>query len=425
MTLVRIKKRLWKKARATRGLRSRASHSRKWIPTRPSLFSQSHRWRDEVHFDNVLNRGQRPDYEGFISSSEGGPRTPTRAGSQHLLTTTPTSTPRRQLLRPEPSSNWSTRSAPADLESARARLFSTPTRSRRVPPGPADDEVEKTLRKPLPAAQRGTGPGTGKVGYNYFSEVIPSHDPAKTLVKIGFTTRTKGERLRQISRTCRHLSVVAGADPEDVMISLYPRAEALIKAELRDRLYDPKCRCAVATRKPPPRKGQHHYHREYFDVDVAIAREVTQRWRAFCEARPYDAKGNLRKFWGHRLAHLKQLRDTTRSGASSSPPPPPLRNGDDDDGELFESRRAQWARFVSPSTWEIYRFWLRYNGGKVWQRGGHTVSFFLALYIAVTGSLGSWLSLVLLAVLSMCICFVIVVDEFELPVSKPSWQAVS
>ncbi|KAI1821093.1 hypothetical protein F4861DRAFT_533221 [Xylaria intraflava] len=274
------------------------------------------------------------------------------------------------------SAHWSSESAPALLENNMTPdLNSTPSRRRRMGNGLSaqeiDDKIVEILKKPLTKKQL----DTDKTGNNYLFEVVPTGDPGKTIVKIGHTTGTEQRRLKQIGAQCGHFSIKQEEDPEGSPILLYHKAELLMQAELENFLYRFSCTCRRA-------------HREYFDLDKATAQEVIQRWRAFCESDPYDADGNLRPFWAHRLRRRKQLCGDMQDSLQ------------DLSGE--ERRRARWRRFSSPTKFEKIYFDVSYTSARLWMRRWHAVAFAQALVIAVI-TFPSAISFAWFTLISLCV----------------------
>ncbi|RYC59642.1 hypothetical protein CHU98_g6567 [Xylaria longipes] len=268
-----------------------------------------------------------------------------------------TSSTRRLLFPPRPSTPWSSKSAPALLEHTPKSDPNSPSDRKRKKGYKSasqdiDDRIIEVLLKPLSKTEL----AKDKVGNNYLFEVVPASDTEKVVVKIGHTTMSEQRRLKRISNQCNHFSMEREADPEGGPISLYQKAEKLMQAELYDCTYYFYCACGVA-------------HREYFDVDKTTAQKVIRRWRAFCELEPYDSKGKLRPFWVRRLQERNKLLRTNNGGRQGL-------------GEQ-EERGLRWNQFTTPTQLEKLSFEITEGWALVCRLKWEDVAFIEALAIAI------------------------------------------
>lgn len=203
-----------------------------------------------------------------------------------------------------------------------------------------------------------------------------AHDPDRTIIKIGCTEGAAHIRIKQIELRCQPILIEREAVPEGWLMPFYKRAEKLMHAHLSDRHHKFICACGTE-------------HREYFDVDAAAALAVVRLWRGFFESDPYDAAGELRPFWKHRLRQLKKVPHRDRAGS-------------EDLGEL-ERRRRRWEAFANPDPIEMYRFHAATIFAKVWPFRLPIIAVIEALLIVLFIFPNFLFSCVLFSFISACI----------------------
>ncbi|GKT61562.1 hypothetical protein ColTof4_02802 [Colletotrichum tofieldiae] len=179
------------------------------------------------------------------------------------------------------------------------------------------------------------GPKTVKErepGSIYLYKVKPRGSGLR-LLKIGRTQNHPKDRGKKISRVCGHLEVDEHAKAVARSIPFHGFAEKLILLELKN--YQHKWLCDCNTR-----------HNEYFQVGEDIAVEVFERWRDFCEKKPWDPSGKILPAWDQRLK--------TRSGF-------------DDPAQDFDHRKfaRRWTAFTAPMPFEE----LSSDAIRVWNSG--------------------------------------------------------
>ncbi|KAI0547093.1 hypothetical protein F4679DRAFT_555314 [Xylaria curta] len=345
----RIRKRSWKRVTSARSL-AKHLHSRKWRKPKYALSRRLSREHGGSAYPQQIDLPRQHKFSQLSADSSNDDE----SISNQDPSATPFSTPatRRLLFPPTPS-----RSAPALLEHDRENVFDRPRsrkrkKSDKISSRDVDDRITEVLLKRLSEKEL----KKDKIGKNYLFEVVPAGDTERVVVKIGHTTLSEERRLRAISNQCNHFSMERETDPEGSLIYLYQKAEKLMQAELYDCTYNFSCDCGVA-------------HREYFDVDKTTAREVSRRWRAFCELEPYDNNGILRPFWEQRL------RDHNTS----------YRKKNDQCQGLSkqEERRLRWERFTTPTRLEKLSFNVTYVWGCVCRIQWEDVAFIEALAISI------------------------------------------
>lgn len=124
-------------------------------------------------------------------------------------------------------------------------------------------------------------------GSIYFYKVKPRGSEVQ-LMKIGRTQNHPAKRLRQIIGTCRHVEMEEHAKAIARDVPFHGFAEKLIHTELSN--YQHKFQCACRTK-----------HTEYFQVSEDIAINVFERWRDFCQEKPWDENGKILRKWARRL----------------------------------------------------------------------------------------------------------------------------
>src|SRR3569833_593661 len=293
-----------------------------------------------------------------LADTAGSPPAPTRQERR--------SSQIRPQIQPGPAS------APAELPQTRNQPASLrrpdgPTKAHSAPTqtGPSstaarvvDGKIISILRRPLSKTQA----SSEIFGNNYVLEVVRNADKRKILVKVGYTKGEGKRRVKRIQDDCDHLSIKQQEDPEHVPIRLYQKAEALIKAELSAFEHKFHCECKVQ-------------HREYFDIEARVAREVSQRWRRFCRMEPYDNDGNLQPFWEHRI---RNMRPRSKSEKASD----------------HEMRAERWERFMNPTLFELASYDATSPIITLWRWRWHIITWFQSFTIAFITSPARWCLLV-------------------------------
>ncbi|EMR69352.1 hypothetical protein UCREL1_3627 [Eutypa lata UCREL1] len=277
-----------------------------------------------------------------------------------------------------------------------------------------NDEITEVLQRQLTDKQLSRSMSGQDVGNNYLFEVVLRRQPSvidanptdtsepqpqgstrssapppppppqeKRVVKIGVTRGPERVRLRQIQNTCGHALVEQQDDPEHEPIALYFKAEKLIHAELRNFAHGFDCRRCD------------RWHGEYFDVDAAAAREVVQRWRRFCQLRPYGSDGCLRPFWACRLRGWRK-RWGGRGGVDNDDDDDDGNDDDDDrgdDGDEEEEREKKWRRlrrrmrhwdrFANPTRLEFLWYDLTAPLDGLWRWRWHAIALLEGFAVAV------------------------------------------
>ncbi|KND88895.1 hypothetical protein TOPH_06425 [Tolypocladium ophioglossoides CBS 100239] len=278
----------------------------------------------------------------------------TRSLSRPLAQSPPAATP--DAKRPELSSEHETDATSygeASIEpqdqtqptstppSSAARKSSVPKKFKPIGSWEVNEKLENELRQ-----TQDTAKGL-KEGYNYVFSVVTAD--GSSLIKIGIASQVETRR-RDIAAKCGHKEVKT-LNHNQRRISEYKTAEKLIKIELHNFRYQFDCICKVS-------------HEEYFKVDENVALDVTQRWTAFCETKPWDEKGTLHPFWKNRLQKLPRKSDHCEKP------------------EEHEPLAERWSKFTNATQWAV----LSFNATSV-QRAiqpwrWHWVSLFQALYLA-------------------------------------------
>ncbi|KAI1274382.1 hypothetical protein F5Y07DRAFT_373572 [Xylaria sp. FL0933] len=319
-------------------------HRQSALTRRRSIYSPDRREKD-AHV--------RPVHEPRSESPTPSPKRDDHNLLQEISSPqSPPSTPRRPHPRPVPSTPWS---APAVLQH-----------------NSIDDKIIKVLRSPLSKAQM----KRDKVGHVYLFEVTTAGDPDRIIMKIGSTKMTEHERMRQIKDQCKHSSIHLEADPQGVPIVLFHKAEKLAQAHFVDRKSSFTCVCRTA-------------HGEYFDIDAATAQSAIQFWRAFCESDPYDAKGNLRPFWEHRLQQRKSWR-YWNSRTTKDPTD-------------LESRRLRWEAFANPTQYEKFWFEASRVASQAWPWRKEIIIGLQAVVIDIFVCPPSYISGIWVVLLAICL----------------------
>lgn len=136
------------------------------------------------------------------------------------------------------------------------------------------------------------------------------------LIKIGYTTNATSARLADWQRQCGNDNEDCGAEDRSsqVRVRNVKRVEALVHAELKQyRRKQYGCRC---------KKVQAHV--EWFEVDIALAQKVVEKWTTWLHERPrYEPRENgklleLEDGEAERLCVLVQLPSLAKLGAPSA-----------------------------------------------------------------------------------------------------------
>ncbi|RYP46978.1 hypothetical protein DL768_006901 [Monosporascus sp. mg162] len=261
-------------------------------------------------------------------------------------------TPAAETPAPQPEQTAQPRREASESPRAPSRCKGTPRQL--LKPSQVDAAIADILNRPLTKAQLNA---PGELGNNYVFEVIPKSDPSKRVVKIGVTKGSERYRLKQIKSHCKHVLVEDQQDdPEHVPVPFYLKAEKLIHAELQNFLYVFDCHCGDRSKS----------HSEYFDVDRATAQEITQRWRRFCQLRPYGADGRLTPFWDHRLRN-RNRRVSFESEESIYD---------------HDKRRQRWERFANPRRIEMVVYDIVAPLVKIWRWKWQVATILQSFYIA-------------------------------------------
>ena len=132
--------------------------------------------------------------------------------------------------------------------------------------------------------QQKLGLSDSEAGYIY----IFTRPQSPGFVKIGFS-RDPERRLRQWAAQCGYQPVLGYTSPRS---SNARRIEQLVFAELSTSRQRERCMNG---------SGCGREHREWFEIDVKTARESVEHWTKWIHAKPYDANGELCRFWAQAL----------------------------------------------------------------------------------------------------------------------------
>jgi hypothetical protein len=157
------------------------------------------------------------------------------------------------------------------------------------------------------------------IGYVYIIDVASR----KGVFKVGYTTKTE-KRYDAIEKKC-------GIKVAEMHIRGPTRhfkvLEKLVHADLKDYRCKFECRCSQA-------------HREWFEVDVEVAKRAVNRWTAFVEMEPWSPDPELTTFWKWRFHELSQRERKW--------------------GATLASRNMHLDRFISPLYVDYWPFLLWY-----------------------------------------------------------------
>ena len=367
----------WKNSGDSKPSRRRSTEWNKRRPARSNRFDLLEIHLGSTDEENHLDQFDQTPLAFDTLSPRSDDTDPFRRSSSPQ---SPPSTPQRP--RPPPPSILA--SAPGRLQSGLfTNLTTSPENAKHKSwsPEAVDDKVIEKLRSRL------TGDEIKKrkkneAGCVYLFEVVPVDDRGRTIMKIGSTGTTEKLRMQKIWSECKHFSMKRGLDlkgnPHSLYtLRLYRKAEKLAQAHLVDHTYyDFACACKKR-------------HKEYFDVDTATAQSAIQCWRAFCESNPYDAEGELRPFWKHRLDHRRNLPywgSRAIEGRSE-----------------LESRLLRWEVFANPTQFEIFWFHLADALSKTWPWRLHIITGLQGLIIAFLVAPSLELLSIWLSILVICI----------------------
>jgi hypothetical protein len=133
-------------------------------------------------------------------------------------------------------------------------------------------------------------------------------------VKIGVTTSTPHDRIKQWSKTCKNVTYLRLENPQDRRFKFAWIAERVIHAELfnqRRKFACPTCKRNPGGRPAPPVKHNkdeetHRDHGEWFEISTEQALAVTQRWiKWFVQNDPYEYDMSLRGHWAWKAARAR------------------------------------------------------------------------------------------------------------------------
>lgn len=164
-----------------------------------------------------------------------------------------------------------------------------------------DADIEQLI-KDGPRRDKGKEKENGSI---YFYRAKPRGSEL-WLLKIGRTQKHVKERLAQIKGACGHLEMEEHTKAVARDIPFHAFAEKLIHAELSNYQHQWLCDCGTR-------------HREYFLVDEDIAVKVFERWRDFCQERPWDHDGKILPKWARRLQTNNAGRQGDGGEAASEP----------------------------------------------------------------------------------------------------------
>jgi hypothetical protein len=275
------------------------------FPARDSKTSLNAEWeRPEETEDNNIEPetptkkpGQRARLKSTESTDRGGPSSLVQTPGQaivafHNQSEIPSVRPTLMSSHTSPESHKRTRSG-----SQRPNIYE---RSASEPATPAENKKLSGLQLDGKIAHLiNTGPTKKKKrdpGSIYFFRVKPRNCDV-TLMKIGRTQQDTSNRLNQIQGVCEHMEIDWHAKAVAQDIPFHGFAEDLIHMELRNYKYPWPTPCVCGTKK----------HHEYFQVSQDIAVRVFERWRDFCQEKPWDDNGKILRTWARRLQNRAKL----------------------------------------------------------------------------------------------------------------------
>ncbi|KAK2616261.1 hypothetical protein QQS21_000896 [Conoideocrella luteorostrata] len=211
-----------------------------------------------------------------------------------------------------------------------------------------DAQIRNQIREPTNFSKDKT-----KLGTNYIFRMVID---GRNFLKFG-ASKNPINRLQQIRQQCKIEADML--DGHDAYIIEYKLAEKLIHIELQNFRHQFTCICGKE-------------HREIFEVSHKMALEVTGRWAAFCDRRPWDENGVLQKFWQHRLEMRLEAMESEK------------------DTEV-NKRARRWGHFANPTAWEKLVFdtasVLSVIQPKFWQWLSLLQAFYLFAHVPTKGTL--------------------------------------
>ncbi|KAI7537872.1 hypothetical protein KC331_g10690 [Hortaea werneckii] len=169
------------------------------------------------------------------------------------------------------------------------------------PPACNQKRVLETIGKPLQYSDARIGEKTGSV--------YVVRDPELDLVKIGYTTASVSDRVRQIRSQCRASSQPWQIEHDDsnTPIFAYRRLEKLVHDDLAPHRWFFLCKCGSAKRNA----NKVIEHQEWFDVSPEIAIKTIKLWRNFLLRNPYgeplkNTDMPLKGSWNARIKEYKE-----------------------------------------------------------------------------------------------------------------------
>ena len=157
------------------------------------------------------------------------------------------------------------------------------------------------LKQLLKSMRKTTEPTSGWI-YAYSRDSLPG------FLKIGYTyhsveSRRRGMhpvdyRLKCWEDSCGYKPLLQFSVPIPCAAE---RIEGLVHQTLREyRRIEKNCE------KCMQREGKTGVHKEWFSIDVTMARNIVDLWREFSDQIPYDGYGNLLDFWSEKVRTVKR-----------------------------------------------------------------------------------------------------------------------
>lgn len=180
-----------------------------------------------------------------------------------------------------------------------------------------DDDIAQMI-KDGPQMNKGKDKENGSI---YLYKVRP-RGSEMWLLKIGRTQKHVKGRLGQIRGACGHLEIQEHSRAVARDVPFHGLAEKLIHMELGNYQHQWLCDCGTR-------------HREYFLVSDDIAVRVFERWRDFCQEKPWDPNGKILPKWAQRLQNRARF------------------NGEEREFDHHEFAR-RWSAFTAPMSFERF-----------------------------------------------------------------------
>lgn len=118
--------------------------------------------------------------------------------------------------------------------------------------------------------------------------LLPGSHKWAHLIKIG-RSKNHQTRMRQIGKQCKYT-------PHTVFAHFMPR-HGMVERVVHNQLHNSRLRDAGCT-------GCGARHGEWFQVDLRLAEDAVELWKAFVECSPYDEQGGMLPEWRERLGQL-------------------------------------------------------------------------------------------------------------------------